>query len=159
MTLFGLPLHPILVHVPLALAMLQPVVVLTVLLGIRRRWLEPSTWLLVAGLQVAMAGSGFAAMQAGEDDEDRVKKVVPEDVVETHAERAENFVWTSLAVTMLFLLPFVPKLGAWSRSLRLAALPAALVLMGMAIATGHSGGTLVYREGAAKVYPISEPKE
>ena len=73
-----MPLHPVLVHLPLAISFLVPPAGLA-LLVLRRRGLCPpaSLWWFFA-LQLLLFGGGLLARFSGESDKERVAKRVPE---------------------------------------------------------------------------------
>lgn len=151
-----LPLHPAIVHVPLGLAFVMPLVAIGVWLAVRRGRLPRSAFAVVAALQLVVAGAGFAAMAAGDREAKRVASVVGKDVVETHEDRAEAFVWTAAAVAAVSIaLLFVPDRFVTAG----AALTAAgtLAVVALAYATGEAGGEIVYRRGGAAVYANGAP--
>ena len=157
----SLPLHPALVHIPLGLAVVLPLLGAGVLLAWWRGWLSPRAWVLVIGLQAALLVSGIVTLQSGEREEDRVEQVVPEAAIHEHEEAAEIMVWGSGAVLGLALLPLLMRkrresLQRWSA---LGAVAGSLVVAGLAVHTGEEGGKLVYQHGAASAYvaPQGDP--
>ncbi len=154
--------HPKLVHVPMALGVLMPLVAGGLLLAWWRNWLPGRAWFLAVGLQAILFGSGILALRSGEAEEDRVERVVAERFIEEHEEAAELFVWSSGGILVLMLL--AGALGS-----RRSALPAAavatvgtLVVLGLGYRTGQAGGSLVYEQGAGQAYtgaraPTADP--
>lgn len=147
--------HPKVVHIPIALGMLMPLIAGGLALAWGRGWLPWRAWLVAVVLQAILLVSGAVALRTGEDEEERVEDVVAEDVIETHAVAAEAFVWASGAVLALML-------AAAAAGERRAGLPLAsfatlgtLFVLGLAYRTGHAGGSLVYEHGAAQVHVIS----
>ncbi len=144
------PLHPAVVHFPIALAALVPLLAVLAIVAIRRRFLPPRSWWLVVVLQALLVGSAWLAIETGEDQEERVEKVVAERLIEEHEEAAERFAWVAaigLVLTALGLLP--AGRGSAGRLLGAAASIAALAA---AIPVGDLGGKLVYKHGAASAY-------
>jgi len=144
--------HPKLVHVPMALGVLMPLVAGGLLLAWWRNWLPQRAWFLAVGLQAILFGSGVLALRSGEAEEHKVERVVAERFIEAHEEAAELFVWASGGVLAVMLL------GA-ALGTRRPALPAAVVaalgtllVLGLAYRTGQAGGSLVYEHGAAQAY-------
>ena len=144
--------HPKLVHLPIALGLLMPLVSGAVLLAWWRRWLPSATWALVLGLQVILLGSGLLAKRTGEQEEDRVEQVVSEAAIHAHEEAAEAFVLGSGIVLLLMG-------GAFLTAKTKAGLPLAgistlgsLVVLGLGYQCGQAGGELVYKHGAAQAY-------
>jgi hypothetical protein len=100
-------------------------------------------------LQAVLAGTVWIATETGEHEEDRVERVVAERHIEEHEEAAERFL--TLAALVLPLAA-AGRVGAINRALTIALSLAALAA---SRPTGHSGGELVYRHGAAVAYTRS----
>jgi uncharacterized membrane protein len=144
------PLHPAVVHLPIALAVLLPALALLGAVTIQRRIVPPRTWLGVLLLQAVLVGSGWLALETGEAQEERVEQVVAERHIEDHEERAERFqlaAGVTLAVLAAGLLP-----GAVGGVARGVSVVATLAVLAAGVQVGHSGGELVYRHGAAAAY-------
>jgi hypothetical protein len=144
--------HPKVVHIPMALGVLMPIIAGGLLLAWWRSWLPGRGWFLAIGLQAILLGSGVLALRTGEAEEARVERVVAERFIEAHEEAAEVFVWSSGGVLALMIL--AAALGS-----RRAALPTAaaatlgtLLVLGLGYRTGQAGGRLVYQHGAAQAY-------
>lgn len=153
----SIPLHPAIVHLPLALAMLAPLIALGVAVAVHRDKLPRWTWGAVLGLQLLLVGSGFVAMQAGENDEELVERVVSERVIHEHEEAAEAFVYTAGAIAVLFALGLGLPKPQWRSAGMAAAVLGSLAVAGLALNVGHSGGELVYVHGAAAAHAGSAP--
>jgi uncharacterized membrane protein len=151
-----LPLHPAIVHLPLGLAFVLPLVAAALALAVWRRRLPRSAFAVVVGLQAVLVAGGVIAMQLGERDAKQVEAIVGEPAVEAHEERAEAFVWVAgivLAVSAAALL-LPGKLGTGAAALTVAG---TLAVTGLAIRTGEAGGELVYRAGAASAFRSTAP--
>ncbi len=148
----GLPLHPMVIHIPLALAFLVPVALLVIGVAAARGWLPTRAMWLVVALQAVLVASAWVGLQTGEREEDIVERVVPEALIEDHEHAAERFT-LSAAITLALLLAaavFTPpraKLALGGTALATGLLSAAL-----ALDTGHKGGALVYTHNAASAY-------
>jgi uncharacterized membrane protein len=143
----GLPLHAAIVHIPLVLALVVPVVLAYLTLRAFRGGASRKAWAVIVALQAVIVGVGVAALQTGEAEEHRVEAVVSEAALETHEERAELFVTAAGALLALTLLGLAaPRI---SRGVAPAALILSIAVAGLGTAAGHAGGTLVYKEGAA----------
>ena len=84
----NLPLHALIVHMPIALTVLVP---LFALLGLwlGRRVMKPHVaWAFPVGMLALLLASGVAADKTGEQQEDKVERVVPEAALERHEEAA-----------------------------------------------------------------------
>jgi uncharacterized membrane protein len=144
------PLHPAVVHFPIALSTLTPLFAALILLAIRRGATPARTWAVVVLMQALLVGSAWFAHETGEDQEERVEKVLDEKFIDEHMEAADWVLWTSLAGLALAAGGLASGgAGAW---LRIGTLAVSLATLGAAVRTGHSGGELVYRHGAANAY-------
>jgi len=144
--------HPKVVHLPMALAVLMPLVTGGVLFAWWQGWFDRRVWVVVLMLQAVLLGSGAVAMNTGEREEDRVEQVVAEEHIETHEEAAESFVWASAGVLLLMTVPLVLGEGRARRAVALGAFLGTLIVFGLGYRAGEAGGRLVYAHGAAQVY-------
>ena len=144
--------HPKLVHVPMALGVLMPVIAGGLLLAWWRNWLPGRGWFLAIALQAILVASGVLALRSGEAEEERVERVVAERLIEEHEEAAEQFVWASGGVLAIMLL--AAALGSRRSGLPTAAAATlgTLLVLGFGYRTGQAGGRLVYQHGAAQAY-------
>ena len=144
--------HPKLVHVPMALGVLMPLIATGLLVSWWRKWLPARVWVLAIALQAALVGSGVVALQTGEAEEERVERVVSENFIEEHEEAAEAFVWASGGVLGVMLLALVLSRRRAGLKVAVAAALGTLVVFGLGYRTGQAGGALVYQHGAAQAY-------
>jgi uncharacterized membrane protein len=150
-------LHPKLVHLPIALAVVVPLVALAVIVAWRRNLLPRRAWLLVVGLQALLVGGGLLAMQTGELDEEPVERVVAERHIETHEEAAERFVWGGTALLGLMGLAGLLRGENAARRTATAATAGSLLVLLLGYQAGAAGGRLVYEHGAASSYASPIP--
>lgn len=153
-----LPLHPKLVHLPIALAILMPLFSGVLALAILRGWLPLRAWLLAVGAQLLLVGSSVLAMRSGEDDEELVEGRVPEAALEAHEEAAERFTWSAAAALLLTLSPLL--LHRHRRAVvvgMIATTAAAGGVLWLGYEVGRAGGELVYQHGAAAAHVTSLP--
>lgn len=144
--------HPKVVHIPIALAVLMPLIAGGLALAWWRDWLPRRAWVIAAVLQGVLVASSFAAMNTGEGAEEQVERVVSEKIIHDHEEAAEVFTWTAAGVLALFVLALaVPKREA-ALGLAAAATLGAVVVFALGVRTGEAGGALVYKHGAANAY-------
>ena len=138
-----LPLHPMIVHLPLALAVLVPLLALTLLVAWRRKWLPPGVWVLAVIAQVLLFASAGLALQTGEAEEERAEAFAAEAAIEAHEEAAELFLWAAGAVVIVMALPFlVPRRGRFA--VASLATAATLATFALGLRVGHAGGELVH---------------
>ena len=144
------PLHPALVHLPIALTVLVPIFALGSLIALKRGARPLVAWGITTALLAALAGSAWVSLETGEQQEETVESVVPEAAFETHEESAEAFLLLSVAVLGVAAVGLL-KNRAGEAARYVAALGTlALVVAGYRV--GHSGGALVYQHGAASAY-------
>lgn len=144
--------HPKVVHLPVALALLMPLVAGGLAVAWWRGWLQRRVWIVAFVLQAILVASGFVAMQTGEAEEERVEGVVAEQYIEAHEEAAEVFVWASVAVLVLVVGAGVIRKERVAQGLALAATIGTFIVLGLGYRVGHAGGSLVYEHGAASAY-------
>jgi formate hydrogenlyase subunit 3/multisubunit Na+/H+ antiporter MnhD subunit len=150
------PLHPAVVHLPIALTLLVPVFAIGAIVAIRRGATVLRAWSIAAAMLGALSFSAWVALETGEDQEDKVEAVVPEVAFESHEEAAEAFFTLSLAVLGIAAVGLARgRVGSAARYTT-AASTIALLVVGYNV--GHSGGDLVYEHGAASAYVTSTPR-
>jgi len=144
--------HPKVVHVPIALGVLMPLVAGGLWLAWWRAWLPRRAWLVAVLLQAVLVGSAYLAVETGEDQEDAVEKVAPKRAIHEHEEAAEWFLRGSALVLVLLAVPaFLPNARA-ALALALVGTLGTVAVQAMSYRVGHLGGELVYKHGAAKAY-------
>ncbi len=144
------PLHPAIVHFPIALVVLLPFFALGALWAIRRGASARRAWLVPTAVAAALTASAFLALRTGQAQGERVERVVGERVVDAHEEAAERF----LVLSGVLLLVAGAGLagGVVGRSARLVSTVGAVGLVIAGVQVGASGGDMVYKHGAASVY-------
>lgn len=146
-----LPLHPALVHLPIGLAFVIPLLALALTVALWRGALPGRSWGLLVGLQALVLAGGIAARTTGEAEEEKVENVVAESRIEAHEEAANQFM---IATVLVLLLSgaglFVSE--ERKRYVGVAVTVGSLAVAGLAVKVGHAGGELVYTYGAASAY-------
>lgn len=149
------PLHPAVVHFPIVLTMLAPLVAGFALYAIRRGTRPLAAWGITTGLLAALVLSAWVATQTGEQQEERVERVVSERPLESHEEAAELFLYASAAVLLVSILGLAgSRLGTAGR---IATSVGTLALVFAGWNVGDTGGSLVYEHGAANAYLSAAP--
>ncbi len=152
------PLHPMVVHLPMALAGLMPLIALSALVAAWRGWLPGRpVWWAVLGLQALLTLGTFVATRTGENEEDKAESVAPRAAVHDHEEAGEAFRNAAVGTLLLTLTAAFVRREPPRRilaALSVAAMGYSLVL---AWRTGKLGGELVYQHGAAGAYRSGAP--
>lgn len=144
------PLHPAIVHFPIVLAFLLPIFAGAALWRIRRGANVRRAWAVPFVGAVALALSAWIAVETGEDQDERVERVVAEQPLHAHEEMAETLLAASAGLALVALGGLVA--GGAGRVARVVTAAGSLALVVFAARVGHSGGQLVYRYGAASAY-------
>ena len=139
-----LPLHPAVVHLPLGLALVVPLLALGITIAIRRGALPARSWLIVLAVQAVLFGGGLVALRTGEQEEERVEDRVAESAIERHETLAERFVWSAGGTLALGAAVLIVRSHPATTTLMAATTLAAMVTTGAGIQVGHTGGTIVH---------------
>lgn len=145
------PLHPALVHVPLGLAFVLPLVAIGLALALWRGLVPRRAWLVMVVLQAVLVAGAGAALWTGDADEKRVKPLVGERALDAHEDAGAVFLWAAggvLAVALAGLA--LPR--RWGAAAAATAAAGTLIVAGLGYRTGKAGGELVYARGAASAY-------
>lgn len=144
-----MPLHPIVVHLPIVMMLLLPFVIAVLIVAEKKGIIHEKLWYAVAFYQAIVTGASFLALKLGERDEELVEKFVSEKIIENHEEWGEMLAWTALAIFIMILGSIVLKKIKMMKVMTLVASIGGLLPVVMA---GHTGGELVYRHGAAQAH-------
>jgi len=144
------PLHPAVVHFPIALAILTPLLALLAFGAIRAGWVPARTWAVIVLAHLLLAGVAWFALETGEDQEEKVEKVVAERHIDTHQEAAERFLWIAAGAALVSASGLLA--GRRGEIGRVATLVVGLLVIAASVWVGKTGGALVYEHGAASAY-------
>lgn len=151
------PLHPAVVHFPIVLSVLVPIIVLAALLLTRgKNGGLRGPWMTVVVACAALSLSSWVAIRTGETDEEAAEDVVPEGAIHEHEEAAEALLWGSV-VALLVTAAGLSR-GRAGRAARYVSLPVTLVVLGLGYRVGAAGGELVYEYGAAEVHSSTDSR-
>ncbi|HEU4723913.1 MAG TPA: DUF2231 domain-containing protein [Candidatus Eisenbacteria bacterium] len=141
--MFGLELHPAVVHFPIALGVVGALFAVLYLV-FRKEWLR---WFAPMLLTIALLGA-VGAYFSGQNAEDRAEQLkVPEAAIEEHEESSLYVLGLFGLASLLAWATHAKRRGEWLAAL-IAVMAAAAV-----VRTGHLGGKLVYIHGAGRVTP------
>lgn len=149
------PLHPAVVHFPLALMFLLPLFALGAVWAIRRGAGARRAWGVPFALSAMLSASAFVALRTGDAEEDRVEAVVPESVLHEHEEAAERFLLFSGVLLLVAAAGLAP--GDLGRAARYLTLAGSIGVAVVGVQVGAAGGELVYGHNAADAYSTSAP--
>lgn len=144
--MFDLPLHPIVVHFPIVLGTLLPFLAILLWWAIKKWQWTPKVWALVSAVALVYTLSAATAVQLGEEDEEKVEKIISEKVIEEHEEAGELIPWIAGTLFLISLGGLTVKIP---KQARLAMIVLSLVAVAPLINAGHTGGELVYKHGAS----------
>ena len=150
------PLHPAIVHFPIALAILTPLLAAIVFGAIRAGAAPARSWAVVVLAQLLLAGSAWLAVETGEDQEETVERVVAERHIDAHHDSAERFLTVAVVAAVVSAAGLLP--GRRGTAGHIATLAAGVALIVMIVPVGSSGGALVYEHGAASAYVDTPPR-
>ena len=146
------PSHPLFVHIPLALAVLLPLINLGLITAWFKGGLSRRAWIIAAALHATMTVGAFVAMQTGETDEHTAERVVSKHEIHEHEEHAESFLWASVVALLLALIAAIAEDEKLARRFAVATAALSLLCSFLAYETGEHGGKLVYKYGAGRAY-------
>lgn len=149
------PLHPAVVHFPIVLVVILPLVAIVALWAIHRGAAARAAWWPVVAVSAVLVGASWVAVQTGKWEEDTVERVAADSAIEEHEESAELFL--PLTVAGLLLVSTGLLADRPGRIGRHVAIAAALGLVIAGYRVGHTGGALVYEHGAATAYTNPRP--
>ena len=138
-------LHPAVVHVPLGLAVVMPLLLGAMAWAVVTGRLPGKVWLLPFLLQGVLLGAALVALRTGEQDEDRVEGRVGESAVDAHERAAQAF--TTAAGATFLAAAVALALRNRRRPFLAAGVTSVVLSVGMlvlGIQTGSRGGALVH---------------
>ncbi len=147
------PVHPMIVHFPLALTFILPILILVFAFLIKTNKMSPQGWLIIIGLQLMVVATGYISLETGENEEDLVAKVLDKKLIGEHEEAAETFVGSTVIVLVLSIGVFFIR-NEFQFPVKIAIALVGLVSCYLAFLAGSLGGELVYKHGAASAYEM-----
>jgi uncharacterized membrane protein len=144
------PLHPAIVHFPVVLVFLLPISAAVAIWTIRKGSRATRAWMVPLAIAAALSFTSWLSVQTGENQDERVERVVQEQALDTHEEAAEAFLTGSIVVLLVTGAGLIR--GPIGKISRVATAVAAVGLVAGGAYVGHTGGQLVYKYGAASAY-------
>jgi hypothetical protein len=151
-----MPLHPAIVHIPLVLCGLVPIVAGFLAWQAWRGRGSRRAWLVAIALQLVIVITAYVAADAGSDDAHVISGAVPRDAIHEHAQAAGWFEWANDA-TLALLVAAAALRDKRSAIAGFAATAAAAVTVAMAFRVGHLGGKIVFEHDAPGALKLPRP--
>ncbi len=153
-----MPLHPLIVHIPLVLCGLTPIVAGFLAWQTWRGRGSRRAWLVALALQLVIVGGVLIAIDTGGDEAGVVHSVVPRDAIHEHADAAHWFEYAT-ALTLVLVIAATALRDRRSAIAGGAAAVIALVTVAIGIRVGHLGGKIVFECDAPAAYktPAAPP--
>ena len=149
----GMPLHPALVHFPIAFALLTPFLGAALLWWTRERDnLAREALRIPAVLQLVTTVAAFGAQRTGDEEHHEVEDVVERALIHAHEESGELFFIACIATALVWFASAVATKPGVARKAAVVAVLVGLVAAGLGLRAGHMGGELVYLHGAAEAW-------
>lgn len=146
-----MPLHPAIVHLPLALTFVLPVLVIVFAWAINTGKMDKRLWFVIIGLQVLVTATGYISLETGETDEHKVEAIVGKEIIHEHEEAAEVFVGTTVISLAAGIVIWFLQ-GSLQQKARYALIAISLLPIFFAFKTGTLGGEIVYQHGGASAH-------
>lgn len=146
------PLHPVIVHTPIAL------ILFSLLFDLIGRFTDLDWWrkAAFAMLVFGVLGAGAAVLTGTASEEQAERQGVPHEAIEAHEAAGILTLWLGVAAVLARWLATRP--GPARGAIGALALVAHLLTAGALSVAGYRGGELVYEHGAAvKVAPPLAP--
>ena len=157
MILFLMPVHPLVVHIPIAFIFFATPLSLGVFL-FNRKNTQKSLWWLVVVWQFFLTASIYAALATGEIDKEKVQKIQKaEYILAEHEEAAELLFFLNIIVFLGTLLAYKPV--PVQKFLQIAVILFQVGITVYCIQVAHLGARLVYEYGAADVHRDTNSRE
>lgn len=141
-----LPFHPSVVHIPIGVAVVLPLVLAGIGAADAR-----------AALGFVLVIGAFAALRTGEADEERIEPLVPEVAIEEHEAAGEAMLAGAIVTAVLAASAAFVSRRRVAPSLMAVATVGSAATLAAVIQTGHLGGELVYSHGGAGAYARRAP--
>jgi len=149
----GLPLHPAVVHIPIAFALLIPFLGAVFLMWTREEDALAQRILRVpAVLQAITVVAAFGAQRTGDEDHHKVEEFVDRALIHEHEEAGELFFIACIVTLLPWFASAIAKRADVARKSAITGILFGLVAAWLAVRAGDLGGALVYHHGAAEAW-------
>jgi uncharacterized membrane protein len=152
-----LPFHPSVVHLPIVISFILPILILIFSLMIKKNAMGAKAWIVILGLQIFTTATGYLALETGEVEEDVVERIVAKKLIGEHEEAAELFVGSTVIALVLGISAFFIR-REFQFKIQMALVLISFISAYLAFRAGKLGGELVYKHGAAQAYITESTK-
>lgn len=142
--MLNFPLHDLLIHFPLVLGVVIPVIALFLVVGIEQDWCHESSWLVLPMLGLLNAGFCTAASGFSEAELAVLRQHIDNDILYDHMKLAELVPLTAAIVCILAPLPVILT---DKRKMRWLFLLISAIGVWPVVTVAMSHAELVYRHG------------
>src|SRR5512140_891657 len=153
----AMPLHPAVIHLPLGLAVILPLIVGAMAYALWREEIPRKAWALALALQGILVATVWAGMRAGAADLQKVQILVPAAQLQAHEAAAQALFAGSLVALLVYAAVFAFNSVVARRTATIAAAVASVAVACLALWVGRAGGSLVYTYGAAEAHAPAVP--
>lgn len=148
--MLNLPLHDLLIHFPLVMGVLIPIIALQIFIGIEFGWLHENSWLILPLLGLIYAILGAVAGGFSDAELAILRQHIDADALQRHAKLAELVPLTAAVVCILAPLPVVLT---EKRKVRLIFLAVSGFGVWPVVTVAMSHANLIYRHGVGCLPP------
>ena len=149
--MFDLPFHPIVVHFPIALGVLVPVMGMFLIWAMSSKRANAKSWGIMVFITALYLASAVGAVKTGELDEHNAEELIGRSLVHDHEEAGEKVPWAAGILFVSCLVTYAISRNKLSWTHKLVTLLAIAGLYPLLYA-GETGGKLVYEQGAARIH-------
>lgn len=148
--MLNLPLHDLLIHFPLVLGVIIPIIALQLIIGIEFGWLNANSWLIMPLLALVYAILGTVAGGFSDPELEILRQHIDGDALTRHAKLSELVPLTAAIVCILAPLPVVLT---EKRKVRLIFLLVSGLGVWPVVTVAMSHANLIYRHGVGCLPP------
>jgi uncharacterized membrane protein len=146
-----IPNHPQLVHLPLVLSFVMPILSLVFVWFLKTNKMHKNAWIILVGFQICIVATAYISLETGETEEDKVERLVGKKNLHSHEEKAEIFVATAVLSLSLLIVTYFIK-AQFQFYAQLLTVLSLVITSITAYGAGQSGFKLVYQFAAASAY-------
>ena len=144
--------HPKIVHLPIALAILMPLLTGGLLVAWWRNWLPKRAWTIAVLFQIVLLATGYLALRTGKDEEEVVGQLVDGRFLGAHHAAANDFLYFAVAALVFFVGAALIKHDGVAKAFGVLSLVGSIAVFVAGFRVGEAGGALVYEHAAPCAY-------